>query len=82
MEKVFSGFRVNAYRCPETLAERTDMMVKINERISDLEQVSFLLFYNKLNVHVFNCLEQARCITNTLFNNESTYDDYILVCFV
>lgn len=40
MEKVFSGFRVNAYPCPETLTERTEMMRKIGDRITDLEEVN------------------------------------------
>ncbi|KOB77297.1 V-type proton ATPase subunit a [Operophtera brumata] len=37
--KVISGFRANVYPCPETLTERTKMMDKIDERISDLKKV-------------------------------------------
>lgn len=39
MDKVCTGFRVNIYPCPETKDERLDMIIKLNTRISDLEQV-------------------------------------------
>ncbi|CAG4929763.1 unnamed protein product [Parnassius apollo] len=39
MEKVCTGFRVNVYPCPETKAERQEMINKLYHRIGDLEQV-------------------------------------------
>ncbi|CAK1588242.1 unnamed protein product [Parnassius mnemosyne] len=39
MKKVCTGFRVNVYPCPETKAERQEMINTLYSRISDLEQV-------------------------------------------
>ncbi|CAH0578068.1 unnamed protein product [Chrysodeixis includens] len=39
MKKVCMGFHVNTYPCPHTLLERTERMTKIQNRISDMDQV-------------------------------------------
>uniref|UniRef100_A0A2H1VTT6 V-type proton ATPase subunit a n=1 Tax=Spodoptera frugiperda TaxID=7108 RepID=A0A2H1VTT6_SPOFR len=39
VEKICSGFQVNTFPCPNTQAERTDLMEKLQIRISDLDEV-------------------------------------------
>lgn len=40
MEKVFSGFKVNVYPCPDTPEERLNLLSRVEVRIVDLEEVS------------------------------------------
>lgn len=44
MQKIFTGFRVNIYPCPETVEERKKVLEKIEDRILDLEDVSINYF--------------------------------------
>ncbi|XP_012548934.2 V-type proton ATPase 116 kDa subunit a 1 isoform X1 [Bombyx mori] len=39
MEKIFSGFRVNSYPCPESAKERLEMISQLETRMSDLEEI-------------------------------------------
>lgn len=39
VDKICSGFQVNTFPCPNTQAERMELMEKLQIRISDLDEV-------------------------------------------
>lgn len=41
LKKACNGFHVNLYTCPHSMEEREDMIMKLSERLDDLQEVKF-----------------------------------------